>query len=330
MTPLSSLIQNSVIVDIGNTIGTIPVARGGTGLASSGTANNVLTSTGSVWNSIPMGGVWTRITTTTNATTRKQYITDTTSAAFTVTLPASPAAGDYVYFMDAGNWAVNNLTVARNGSTIEASVTDLVLDVRGLMVQLIFDGTTWQVMSNIGPQGIQGVQGNIGPQGATGATGANGSFSGLAMSMDTFLATPTSANLRAAVTDETGTGALVFGTNPILSGATISGFTESVIVSGTIGAAVTIDISAGTVITAILTSATPCTFTMPTAVAGKSFTIMLKQPASAVATTATFTGVKWGSSGAPTITATIGKMDILSFVSDGTSWYGSASQGFTY
>ena len=330
MTPLSSLIQNSVIVDIGNTIGTIPVARGGTGLASSGTANNVLTSTGSVWNSTPMGGVWTKITTTTTATTKKQYITDTTSAAFTVTLPAGPAIGDYVYFMDAGNWAINNLTVARNGSTIEASATDLVLDVRGLLVQLIYDGTTWQVASNIGPQGIQGVQGNTGSQGATGATGATGSFSGLAMSMDTFLATPTSANLRATSIDETGTGVLVFGTNPTIGGATISGFTESVVAAGTVGAAVTIDISAGTLITAILTSATPCTFTMPTAAAGKSFTVMLKQPASAVATTATFTGVKWGSSGTPVITATIGKMDILSFVSDGTSWYGSASQGFTY
>lgn len=38
----------------------------------------------------------------------------------------------------------------------------------------------------------------------------------------TFLATPTSANLAAAVSDETGSGALVFGTNPTISGATIT------------------------------------------------------------------------------------------------------------
>ena len=30
-----------------------------------------------------------------------------------------------------------------------------------------------------------------------------------------------------------------------------------------------------------------------------------------------------------TITATAGKMDILSFFSDGTNWYGSYSQGYT-
>ena len=35
--------------------------------------------------------------------------------------------------------------------------------------------------------------------------------------MATFLATPSSANLISAVTDETGTGALVFGTSPTLT-----------------------------------------------------------------------------------------------------------------
>jgi hypothetical protein len=39
----------------------------------------------------------------------------------------------------------------------------------------------------------------------------------------TWMATPSSANLAAAVTDETGTGALVFATNPTLSGATVAG-----------------------------------------------------------------------------------------------------------
>lgn len=40
--------------------------------------------------------------------------------------------------------------------------------------------------------------------------------SGLGTGVATFLATPSSANLRAAVTDETGTGALVFATSPTL------------------------------------------------------------------------------------------------------------------
>jgi hypothetical protein len=45
--------------------------------------------------------------------------------------------------------------------------------------------------------------------------------SGLASGVATFLATPTSANLLAAVTNETGTGALVFGTSPTLTTPTL-------------------------------------------------------------------------------------------------------------
>ncbi len=51
----------------------------------------------------------------------------------------------------------------------------------------------------------------------TGYTVAN--LAGLGTGVATFLATPSSANLLAAVTDETGTGALVFGTSPTLTGS---------------------------------------------------------------------------------------------------------------
>ena len=107
-------------------------------------------------------------------------------------------------------------------------------------------------------------------------------------------------------------------------------YAEAVVALGTVGAAVTLAITAGTIITATLTTATACTFTMPPVGVGKQFKLWLKQPATGTATTAAFTGVKWGTAGAPTITATLGKLDILSFTSDGTSWYGTAAQGFTY
>jgi hypothetical protein len=47
--------------------------------------------------------------------------------------------------------------------------------------------------------------------------------SGLGTGVATFLATPSSANLLAAITDETGTGALVFGTSPTLATPVING-----------------------------------------------------------------------------------------------------------
>jgi hypothetical protein len=46
--------------------------------------------------------------------------------------------------------------------------------------------------------------------------------SGLGTGVATFLATPSSANLASAVTDETGSGALVFGTSPTITTPTIN------------------------------------------------------------------------------------------------------------
>jgi hypothetical protein len=153
--------------------------------------------------------------------------------------------------------------------------------------------------------------------------------SGLGTGVATFLATPSSANLATAVTDETGSGSLVFGTSPTVNNPTVTNYVESVVAIGTVTSSSTLSLTNGTVQTATLTASTACTFTMPTATAGKSFILLLKQAASTGNGTATFTGVKWGTAGAPTITATAGKMDILTFVADGSNWYGSIAQGFT-
>ena len=118
-------------------------------------------------------------------------------------------------------------------------------------------------------------------------------------------------------------------TNKTLTNPSVNNYTEGVVAIGTVTTSNTIALTSGTVQTATLTASTACTFTMPTATAGKSFVLLLKQAAATGNGTATFTGVKWGTVGAPTITATAGKMDILSFVADGTNWYGSVAQGYT-
>jgi hypothetical protein len=126
-----------------------------------------------------------------------------------------------------------------------------------------------------------------------------------------------------------GNNLTVAGTAGITGNTTVAAYSETVVAIGTVTTTNTLSIAAGTVQTATLTASTACTFTMPTATAGKSFLLLLKQAASTGNGTATFTGVKWGTAGAPTVTATAGKMDIFTFVADGTNWYGSASQGYT-
>jgi len=117
--------------------------------------------------------------------------------------------------------------------------------------------------------------------------------------------------------------------NGLFNNPTVTNYVEAVVVIGTVTTSSTLALTNGTVQTATLTASTACTFTMPTATAGKSFVLLLKQAAATGNGTATFTGVKWGTAGAPTITATAGKMDILTFIADGTNWYGSIAQGYT-
>jgi hypothetical protein len=130
----------------------------------------------------------------------------------------------------------------------------------------------------------------------------------------------------ASIATYTGTETL---TNKTLTNPTVTDYVESVVAIGTVTSASTLSLTNGTVQTATLTASTACTFTMPSNVAGKSFVLLLKQAATTGNGTATFTGVKWSSAGAPTITAAAGKMDILTFIADGTNWYGSAAQGYT-
>jgi len=116
-------------------------------------------------------------------------------------------------------------------------------------------------------------------------------------------------------------------TTPVLTNPTVTNYVETLQAVGTVGASSTLALTNGTVLTATLTASTPCTFTMPTATAGKSFILILTQAATGM-TTATFTSVKYPGGTAPTITATASAKDILSFVADGTNWYGTFSQAF--
>jgi hypothetical protein len=208
--------------------GTLPVANGGTSLTTltannvilgngssaptfvaPSTTGNVLTSNGTTWTSaiLPAGGL-TYVVKTSNYTTQDKegVLADTSGGAFTVTLPATPATGAQVVVADSGSfWGTNNLTVGRNGSTIGGLSQDLVCDITGVSVQLVYDGSTWEVYAQIGGNGGTAVTLD-GTQTLTNKT--------INLTSNTLVAT--SAQMAAAVTDETGSGALVFATSPTL------------------------------------------------------------------------------------------------------------------
>jgi collagen type II alpha len=118
----------------------------------------------------PEGDVtWQPKTNTYTAVSRESIIADTSGGVWTLTLPVTPTIGDYVQLLDGADWSVNNLTVARNGQTIEGDAEDLIMDIGKGSVDFIFDGTTWNITAQIGGQ-----SGEVGATGATGATGDTG------------------------------------------------------------------------------------------------------------------------------------------------------------
>jgi hypothetical protein len=90
----------------------------------------------------------------------------------------------------------------------------------------------------------------------------------------------------------------------------------------------TIDLADGSV--QILTLTGNCTFTFPTATAGQSFILLLKQDGTGGRTVTWPASVEWPGATAPTITSTASKMDKFVFTADGVNFYGSvAGQNYT-
>ena len=111
-----------------------------------------------------------------------------------------------------------------------------------------------------------------------------------------------------------------------LTNPTVTNYTETAYTANT-STAITVSLANGTV--QILTLTGNCTLTMPTAGAGKSFIILLRQDGTG-GRSITWSTVNWAGGTAPTITSTASKQDIYSFFSDGTSWYGvTVGQNYT-
>ena len=81
--------------------------------------------------------------TTANAAVNEYILADTSSAAWTLTFPASANAGDKIFVVDLKNtFDTNNLTIARNGLNIENQATNLVCDLKGFIAMFYYVDAT--------------------------------------------------------------------------------------------------------------------------------------------------------------------------------------------
>jgi hypothetical protein len=349
--------------------GTLIAANGGTGQSSYvvgdvlyassttalskltiGTTGQVLTVTAGIpsW-ATPTTGTVTSVTGTAPVVSSGGNTPAISMAAATTSVNGYLTSTDWTTFNNKGSGTVTSVSFTGGLISVATATTTPALTVAGTSggIPYFSSTSTWATSSLLAASSLM-IGGGAGAApstittgtGVVTALGVNVGSAGAFVTFNGALGTPSSGT----VTNLTGTASIningTVGATTANTGAfttltsstsfTPTAYTETIVASGTVGASATLAITAGTVLTATLTSATACTFTMPTATAGKSFTLLLKQPASGTATTATFTGVKWNSGGAPVITATLGKLDILAFVADGTNWYGTATQGYTY
>jgi hypothetical protein len=228
-----------------------------------GSSGNVLSSNGNAWisSALPASGLSYVVKSANyNINNNEGVLANTALGAFTITLPASPVVGNQVVIADSyGVFGANAVTVARNGSTIENAAEDLVLDIDGASVQLVYSGNTWDVFATIGGSGgtavtLNGIQtltnktltapvitsANLGTPGYLNLTNATGTVTNLTL-VTANVGTPSYINLTNAVgtasgltanianfinvTDDTSTDVTVY---PIFANNTSGAITEQV------------------------------------------------------------------------------------------------------
>jgi hypothetical protein len=90
---------------------------------------------------ITLGFASTAVSSNTTLSSSNKYFVNTT-AARTLTLPASPSLGDEIYIFDASNNALtNNITVLPNGNKINGVVDSLLIDSNSATVYLTYTGS---------------------------------------------------------------------------------------------------------------------------------------------------------------------------------------------
>lgn len=88
---------------------------------------------------------------------------DTSGGSFAVSLPPGAVAGNYIEIF--GDFATHNLTVNRNGATIDGSVGNITLSSTKQITRFIYSGTTW--ISSAGSFSAESPDATVGTLGVT-------------------------------------------------------------------------------------------------------------------------------------------------------------------
>ena len=295
----------------------------GTGLAAATIGTGLSFSAGTLSNSSPMtypgagiavstGSAWG-----TSLTAPSGAIVGTTD---TQTLTNKTISGASNTLSNIGNASLTNSSITVNGTAISlgASGTVTAVNPNALTIGTGLSGTSYSGSAAVTIAIDSTVATLSGTQTLTNKTLTTPVISSISNTGTLTLPTSTDTLVGRATTDTL--------TNKTLTNPTVTNYVETPY-SANSGTAITLDLANGTV--QIITLTGNATVTMPTAVSGKSFIMYLKQDATG-SRSVTWTTVKWAGGTAPTITGTPSRMDIYSFFSDGTNWYGvTVGQNYT-
>jgi hypothetical protein len=206
---------------------TLPATDGTNGQAlitnGSGVLSFTTISAGTAWQSVQTTGF--------TAVAGRGYPCNTTSSAFTVTLPASPSVGDYIQIVDyAGTFATNAITLSPNGLKINGSTSNRLLNTsrEGVIITYVDSTQGWLASSGVneGTVALSSVPYSIDFLVIAGGGGGGGNFHGAgggAGGYRTSTQTVTGATLITITVGDGGTGGTTGGNGVQGSSSSISG-----------------------------------------------------------------------------------------------------------